>query len=274
MRSGETKDFHVVVPFHGWSGSPAANMNAESADIYVSLAHSTTTSMWERLLDRFQVTLPASAQPIINTVKSNLAYIFINQDGPRIQPGSRSYERSWIRDGSLTSTALLQMGIHDQVRAYTDWYAQYQFPSGKIPCVVDTRGGDPTNEHDSHGQMIYLFMQYFHFTKDTAWLRGKWDTVVKTVRFIQSLRAERKTDVYKSGTPVQRACYGLVPQSISHEGYSSAPMHSYWDDFFVLRGLKDAVSIANVLGEKSLSADFARERDDFRKDLYTSSRWR
>jgi len=271
-RSGEMKDYHVVVPFHTWPGSPTPNMNAESADFYISLAHSATISMWERILDRFQVTLPASARSIINTVKSNLAYIFINQDGPRIQPGSRSYERSWIRDGSLTSTALLQMGVQDQVRAYADWYAQYQFPSGKIPCVVDTRGGDPTNEHDSHGQMIYLIMQYFHFTRDTAWLRGKWDTVVKAIRYVQSLRAERKTDVYRYGTPIQRACYGLVPESISHEGYWTTPMHSYWDDFFVLRGLKDAASMAEVLGEKLLYVEFAAERDDFRTDLYASMR--
>jgi hypothetical protein len=78
--------------------------------------------------------------------------------------------------------------------------------------------------------------------------------------------------VYKAGTPEQRACYGLVPESISHEGYSAKPMHSYWDDFFILRGLKDATSIAAVLGEKRLEAEFAAEREDFRKDLYASMR--
>ncbi|MBM2845808.1 MAG: putative secreted protein [Bacteroidetes bacterium] len=120
--------------------------------------------------------------------------------------------------------------------------------------------------------MIYLIMQTFHFTHDTVWLRTKWETVVKTVRYIQSLRAERKTDLYKNGTPEQRACYGLVPESISHEGYWNKPMHSYWDDFFILRGLKDATAIAGILGEKKLEADFAIEREDFRKDFYASIR--
>jgi hypothetical protein len=50
--------------------------------------------------------------------------------------------------------------------------------------------------------------------------------VVKAVRYIQELRRERMTEVYRSGTPEQRACYGLVPESISHEGYSAKPMHS------------------------------------------------
>ncbi len=265
-------EYHLAVPFHGGSGSPTPSMDRAGADSYVGLAHAATRRMWESMLDRFDVRLPASAQPIINTIKSNLAYIFINQDGPRIQPGARNYNRAWIRDGSLTSTALLQLGIKDEVKEYADWYSQFQFPNGKVPCVVDSRGADPTVENDSHGELIYLIMQVFRYTHDTAWLRSKWDTVVKTVHYIQSLRAERKTAVYQDGTPEQRACYGLVPESISHEGYSNKPMHSYWDDFFILRGLKDATAMAGLLGESEKQAEFAAERDDFRKDLYASMR--
>src|SRR6267143_2880795 len=267
--SGSSKEFHIVVPFHAWEGSPTPNMG-EGADIYVSLAHDATIRFWESKLDRVRITLPEFAQPVINTVKSNLAYIFINRDGPGIQPGSRSYKRSWIRDGSLTSTALLELGVKDEVREFVDWYTKYQFPSGKIPCVVDGRGADPTAENDSHGEYIYAVKQYYNFTKDAAWLRAKFNAVVKTVRYIQSLRAERKTDVYRKGTPQQRALYGLVPESISHEGYSAKPMHSYWDDFFILRGLKDAASIAGILGEEGLEKEFESEAVDFRQDLYAS----
>ena len=272
LAGGAAQEVRLVVPFHGWSGQPQPNLPRADATHLASQAHDDTRRRWESMLDRFQVKLPPSAQPVIDTIKSNLAYIFINQDGPRIQPGSRNYERSWIRDGSLTSTALLELGLKDEVRAYADWYAQFQFPSGKIPCVVDARGGDPTDEHDSHGQMIYLIMQVYHFTHDAAWLRTKWTTVEKTVGFIRHLRSLRKTDLYRNGTPEQRACFGLVPESISHEGYSSKAMHSYWDDFFVLRGLKDAVTIAEILGEKTAAAEFAAERDDCAKDLYASIR--
>jgi hypothetical protein len=127
-------------------------------------------------------------------------------------------------------------------------------------------------EHDSPGQFIHVIMQYFHFTKDTSWLRGKWENVDRAVRYIQALRARRKTDEYLNGTPEQRACYGLVPESISHEGYSAHPRHSYWDQFFVIRGLKDATTIASILGETKQEREFAGERDDFRKDLYASLR--
>jgi hypothetical protein len=205
-------------------------------------------------------------------VRSNLAYILINRDGPGIQPGSRSYERSWIRDGSLTCAALLRLGHQKEVREFIDWYARGQFPSGKIPCVIDGRGPDPVPEHDSHGEFLYAVRQYFLFSRDTLWLRGKFDAVTRTVRYLQSLRAERRTELYRSGTPQQQACYGLVPESISHEGYSDHPRHSYWDDFFVLRGLKDATAIAQALGDQRLAREFLAERIDFQDALYTSMR--
>ncbi len=176
--------------------------------------------------------------------------------------------------GSVTApcAALLRLGNRAEVRVFLDWYARGQFASGRVPCVIDQRGPDPVAEHDSHGELIYAIRQYFLFSQDTAWLRGKFDSVVRAVRYIQSLRAERKTEAYHTGTPEQRACYGLVPESISHEGYSDVPRHSYWDCFFVLRGLKDAAAIAGVLGERSLQREFAVEGDDFRKDLYASMR--
>lgn len=267
---GGVRAIHLLTPL-GASGSlPAPNQPAPAARQLYAESHAATRTLWESMLDRFDVRLPASAQPIIDTLKSNLAYIFINQDGPRIQPGSRNYQRSWIRDGSLTSTALLQFGLTDEVRDFATWYARFQFPNGKIPCVVDELGADPTDEHDSHGQMIYLILQTHHYTRDLAWLRSQWPTVVRTVDFIRHLRAQRKTPEYRDGPPEQRAFHGLVPESISHEGYSAHPMHSYWDNFFILRGLKDAVTIAGLLGETAAQARFTADVDDCARDLYAS----
>jgi hypothetical protein len=265
LASGQTREVDLAVPFHGWDGSRMPKPD------YAEMLHCSIQA-WERDLRTIQLSLPPAGCAVARTVSSNLAYILINRDGPGIQPGSRSYERSWIRDGSLTCAALLRMGHQKEVREFIDWYARGQFPSGKIPCVIDARGSDPVPENDSHGEFLYAVRQYFLFSHDTVWLRGKFDAVVKTVRYIQALRAERKTEIYRTGTPEQRACYGLVPESISHEGYSSFPRHSYWDDFFVLRGLKDAAAMAEVLGEGAFRREFAEERVDFQNDLYASMR--
>ncbi len=262
----------LAVPFHPTHARLPVNLrDAEAAGFFRGQCDE-VTAFWRKKIGVVGISLPPPAPPVAATIRSNLAYILINADGPALQPGSRSYERSWLRDGALTSAALLQMGITAEVRRYLDWYATYQYPDGAIPCVVESRGPEPTPEHDSHGEFIYAILQYFAFTHDTLWLRGKWDAVARTVGYIHSLRAQRKTDIYKNGTPDQRACYGLVPESISHEGYCPKPMHSYWDDFFIMRGLKDATTIAGILGKAAEAKAFAAERDDFRHDLYASMR--
>jgi hypothetical protein len=43
---------------------------------------------------------------------------------------------------------------------------------------------------------------------------------------------------------------GLIPPSISHEGYTAAPQHSVWDDCWALKGYADAAALASVLGER------------------------
>jgi len=266
-----TYDVIVAVPFHEWNRSPVPNMGQDASYYYRAMSMN-VASQWDRVLEKYTITGPMQAAEVLNTMKSQLAYILINKDGPGTQPGSRSYERSWIRDGALTCYALLQSGNLEEVKQYLDWYAGYQFPSGKIPCVVDGRGGDVVNEHDSNGEFLFAVRSYFRFSKDTTWLRGKFPVVVKAVSYLDSLRSLRSTDDYRNGPPGKRALYGLVPESISHEGYWDVPRHSYWDDFFVLRGYKDAAAVAGVLGEKALASAWGRSRDEFRTDLYASMR--
>ena len=57
-----------------------------------------------------EVDIPAEPE-LVRTAKTTLAYTLINRDGPAIQPGSRTYARSWIRDGTLTGTALTHTPI-------------------------------------------------------------------------------------------------------------------------------------------------------------------
>jgi hypothetical protein len=80
----------------------------------------------------------------------------------------------------------------------------------------------------------------------------------------------RSTDFYKNNNDSIHSLYGLLPESISHEGYSAKPMHSYWDDFFALRGLKDAVEIAKVLNESEWGSKVNIIKDKFNNDLYNS----
>ncbi len=261
---GSQDQILVSVPFYGREGTD----RLFSGEVYTGFANA--AEFWKEKTDHVKFNLPPSANRIIYAYKANLAYILINRDRVGIQPGSRSYERSWIRDGALTSSALLKNGIVDEVKDFIDWYAAHQYENGKVPCVVDFRGPDPVPEHDSHGEMIYLIREYFNFTRDTAFLKSKNQNVIKAVNYIESLIAERSTDHYKYGNDSVRAYFGLVPESISHEGYSAKPMHSYWDNFFIMKGLKDAADIQQILGEQANYDRICLIRDTFRENLYNS----
>lgn len=265
LQPGEKKEFFLVVPFHDEQPDPESLTNSKVRNEFLK-----TNKFWEDKIDLIQFNLPPSADRILNAYHSNLIYVLINRDHEGIQPGSRSYERSWIRDGSLTSSALLKAGIVEEVHDFARWYAPFQYESGKVPCVVDFRGPDPVPEHDSHGQLIYLIREYFNFTQDTVFLRDMNHHVLSSVSYIESLVSERSTDHFKYGNDSIRAYYGIVPESISHEGYSEKPMHSYWDNFFIMKGLKDAVEIQRILGNLDALAYTELIRDNFTENLYNS----
>ncbi|MBN2356297.1 discoidin domain-containing protein, partial [candidate division KSB1 bacterium] len=259
------KTIDLVIPFY--DSEPEVAFSGPDA---VTMEMDRICRFWREKVGAVQFQVPPEAEKLIHTLRSNLSYILINRDGVGIQPGSRSYERSWIRDGSLTSAALLRFGLQEQARAFLDWYAGYLFPDGKVPCVVDRRGPDPVPEHDSNGQFIFAIWQYYLFTGDVAFLQSHFDNVRRAVAYLDALVAQRSSDYYRMGDDSLRSLYGLVPESISHEGYSAKPMHSYWDNFFTLLGYKDAVRIARALNREEAVQTFSISRDRFQQNLYRS----
>ncbi len=274
LAPGAESVWGTVTPFHGFfshaiDGGPATKTPYDITLARLQTLEAETAEWWRKELNHVQISVPGD-RALENTFRTAQAHMLINRDGPAIQPGSRTYERSWIRDGCLTSSALLATGHADRVREFINWYAPYQYPSGKVPCVVDKRGPDPVPENDSHGQLLYLLYKYYLFTHDTATLEKNYPHVQKAVEYIKSIRAQRLTDEYKSATGLKHAMHGLVPESISHEGYSAKPMHSYWDDFFVEKGLQDAASIAGVLGRTTDRVEYAKLASDFRSSVLQS----
>ncbi len=270
LAPGESKVFVIAVPFYAeMSETDRKNFTSDPVNEYGNKLESVAEG-WRSKLNRVKFDVPSELQDIVNTVRSNIGYILINKDRNGIQPGSRSYERSWIRDGSLTSSAMMKMGYTDEIKEYIRWYASHQFPNGKVPCVVDKRGPDPVPEHDSHGEFIFLVKNYFNFTKDTLFLKEMYPNVKRAVDYMNSLIAERSTDHFRFGNDSVRAYYGILTESISHEGYSDKPRHSYWDNFFAMKGFDDAVSIAQIAGKKEDLPYLTNTRDKFEKDLYNS----
>jgi hypothetical protein len=93
---------------------------------------------------------------------------------------------------------------------------------------------------------------------------------MSVARYMEGLRQSERIPANREGE--RASWWGLMPKSISHEGYSDRPVHSYWDDFWALRGFRDAAAIAAVLGHAAEARDFARWRDEFEADLAASVR--
>jgi hypothetical protein len=168
------------------------------------------------------------------------AHILVTRSGPALQPGPRRYTRSWIRDGAMMSAALLRMGHPEAVREFISWYAPHQRADGFVPCCVDREGIDWLVEHDSHGQLAALIADYYRFTKDDRFLEESWTFIEKAVGCIAGLLEPA----------------GLLPISVSHEGYLAQPVHSFWDDFWALRGLRDAADMALVRGRRAQAQEW------------------
>jgi hypothetical protein len=259
LAPGEVREVALLIPQTGTQALPPG-FDAAAAQQQVA-------AQWRDKLDRVQLHVPAEGKAVADTLRTALAHMLISRIGPRLQPGTRSYSRSWIRDGAMISEGLLRLGRADVAREYLEWYAPYQFANGMVPCCVDDRGSDPVPENDSHGELIFGVADYYRYSGDRAFLEQMWPHVLAAYEYMEQLRASERTEENRARNP---AFYGMMPVSISHEGYSAKPMHSYWDNFWALRGYKDAVAIAAELGRVDDAARFAAARDEFRQDLYAS----
>jgi hypothetical protein len=261
LRPGESAEVDLLLPLHDVPSQPPANPGPVGAQLDAAV------KQWRRAT-AVGITLPGDAESVVQDLEAQIGYVLVNRDGAAIQPGSRSYERSWIRDGALTSSAMLRAGRADVVREFLEWFAKYQYENGKVPCCVDHRGADPTAELDSGGELIYLVAEYTRYTGDRDLAGRMWPQVRAAAAYLDSLRQERRTAEYR--TPAKREFFGLLPPSISHEGYSAKPMHSYWDDLFALRGFKDAECLARTLGIAAEATRWARVRAEFERELRAS----
>lgn len=264
LAPGESRTVGFAAPL---IGAPP-RIETTDAPAWLAAERERVAARWRATLDRVRIAVPPAGRALADSVRTALAHILISRDGPMLRPGTRSYARSWIRDGAMIAEGLLRLGDTQVAREYLDWYAPYQFRNGKVPCCVDARGADPVPENDSHGELVHLAWLVYRYGGDKALLAATWPRIEAAVAYMDTLRRSEQGE--QNRTPERRALYGLMPASISHEGYSAKPMHSYWDDFWALTGYKDAANAALALGRDA--AAIARSRDEFRDDLHASIR--
>ena len=266
LRPGERREVGIALPVTGGGGAH---------ELSIARSEARVAAQWRGRLDRVRISGPANVADVARTVRTALGHILVNRSGPALQPGARAYARSWIRDGALTSAALLRLGHEDVARDFLMWFAPFQFKNGKVPCCATARGADPVPENDSDGEFAFAAADHWRYTHDNATARGLWPHVAGAVRHMEALRATERTAANR--TTERAAYFGLMPPSISHEGYSDRPAYAYWDNFWAHTGYRSAIELAQGLG---LNADVARMAPqhaeflaDLRASLDASTRW-
>lgn len=227
-------------------------------------ARTNALARWRRTLGAVRWTVPACAAPAFDCFRTAAGHILINRDGPAIQPGPRRYTRSWVRDCVIMGAALAKAGLPDALRTFLAWYAPFQRADGFVPCVVDRDGIDWLVEHDSHGQFIWGVREVFRAGGDRRFLAPLLPHVRAAADCLLALRASRMTGQEPA------ACFGLLPESASHEGYLAHPVHAYWDDFWGIRGLEAAADLAEASGLAAEARHWREEAARFQADLLRS----
>ncbi|GHC73563.1 hypothetical protein GCM10007320_10320 [Pseudorhodoferax aquiterrae] len=261
---GASRDIVVVLPQAG----PARLPRGVAPAAWFETARQRSAAQWTARLNRTGLRIEGDTQGLADTVRAAQAHILINLQGAAIRPGTRAYARSWIRDGAMTGAALASLGHAEVVRAYADWFTPQLFANGKVPCCIDARGADPVPENDSMGAYLHLLATTWRHTGDLDWLRRQWPAASKVLRYMDGLRAEEGTQ--KNGTPERSLYLGLLPPSISHEGYSDQAAYAYWDNFWGLLGYADGVAMAQALGDTAAAAHWQAQLADFQRDVLAS----
>ncbi|MFH1367547.1 MAG: hypothetical protein ABII64_00335 [Elusimicrobiota bacterium] len=274
LKPGESREIYIYLPlYYKQSDFKEGLSDTDIKKLYDDKLKE-TVDYWESKVNNVEINIPD--KELVDSFKANIAYNLITKDGPGLQPGCRSYDKSWMRDGGIAAIAILEAGLTKEAKEFIEWFATFQQESGEIPPIIDTKAEDPLweekqnnlIEYDSQGEYIWAVMQYYLFTKDRAFLEKMFPSVEKAVKFLIELRSRRLTDEYKNGPDEKRIFYGILPESTSHEGYYLK--HSYWDDLWAIRGWQDAKMMAEILGKNDTAAWIDKEYADFRKCLYDS----
>lgn len=210
---------------------------------------------WSERTSRAVIELPD--YDLTNMLRAQIAYILINQTGKAIQPGPRNYNRSFIRDGAMTAAVLMRMGLAESAREYLRWFADHAVhDNGLVSPILGEdgsvdRGFGSDLEYDSQGELVSLVADVARLDGGAQTVRPYLLKLRLALHFIEQLRARTLVPGYQHDEEASERFRGILAPSISHEGYS-VPTHSYWDDYWALKGLHDGAWLAAALGDAEL----------------------
>jgi len=261
LEPGKSDELPFVMPVDGIE--PEQEAARTLAGLEWKKSYNEARDEWKKIFDQqaMRITLPETDAE--EAYYASLAYTLILKDGDGLIPGSFAYNAFWTRDAAYLIDACLRAGLTETARKATELWVGFQKESGQFPSM----GPGGPKEWDGQGQAMFAFVQVYRYTHDREWLARHFKHLLQGARYIAQIRREGMTDANRD-TP----CWGILTPSTSAEDLGPNTWHFYWDDFWCIRGLQDALFAATELNETAAAAEIRQILEDLHGSTLASIR--
>jgi hypothetical protein len=179
---------------------------------------------------------------------------------PSFQVGPTMYRGLWIVDGSFILEAITMLNRAEETRAGVEHMLSFQRPDGSF---------EKLNKYwKENGIVLWTIDRHEQLTGDSEWLDSVWPVVEKTMAFIPILRERSRIDT-------ESLSYDFIPYGYSDGGLNQD--HEYTNAYWILIGIKSAISMAQRSGREEQAKRWQLEYDSLwqrfltlaKRDLYT-----
>ncbi len=196
----------------------------------LQVAKESVQRIWEdRSATGMQLQLPDRRWQTAFSALRNRLYVF--DDNDHFSPGTYFYHHHWVRDSAFISMAYATLGWTDDLRGKAYGMLGLQTADG----FFRSQNG----EWDSNGEALYSLANYAQCSGDIECLEKFWPHALKACRWIDRKKRETRND------PAEHR--GLLPAGFSAEHFGPND-HYYWDNFWSIAGLSDALWMAETQG--------------------------
>lgn len=218
---------------------PAAGPRSDAALAAVSpaAAHHRVVGYW-RALQRGMMRVSLPEARVVSTFEANVVQIL--QSRYRTPSGwaqgvnRLQYQSYWIRDSSVDTVALDQVGLHSAAAQNLAFLAHWQQPDG----LYISR----TGQQDGVGQGVWELAQHALLTHSGAYARAQLSSVAAAVAWIARASAQ---------DPL-----GILPPSTIQDDEFLQGAHITGENVWTADGLRCAVELARLAGRSDLVAQW------------------
>jgi len=190
-------------------------------------------SAWEsKINDGLLISVPDKR--IQNCFEANKAFMLMFYDNTYITPGPSTYHDFWFRDAAYLLNGLDKMGYHRETKNILDTYKTRIHATGFFYSQA--------GEWDSNGQAIWSIMEHYRLTRNEEFLKENYPIINRGARWI--------INKAQNNLKLDAGYRGIMPPGLSAEHFGLNDYY-YWDDFWCLTGLRDAILASQILGKNA-----------------------